>query len=380
MDSIHCGSSHQFHMSSTFDQTSRDPVWYPDSGATAHMTSDSMKISSARLCNGGGKFTKDNGVFFEFIQTVVMSRIKTRQMLLCGSELNGLYQFDTVKFDFTFNVVSTTRIESIQQQGSDARFDRWHRRLDHPSHSIIGSVLNACNIRISRRKSYSLCNACELGKGHKLPFGSFDSVHSAPLELVVADLGVKLKTTSNRWSGEFGYFDLLQYRSAACTFLGYAFNHKGYKCVDRSGRVYISRHVQSDENVFLFAQVTTSITDNESGHYTRAITTLPMFKVPAAKSLAQSTTVSSSANDVSVLGSSSNGVLGSTSVSPVSTLVPQGPTSLNCHPMMTRSKMGIYKPKAYMVIVSNVEPSTIHEAMAIPFWKQAINDELQASI
>ncbi|KAL1184950.1 hypothetical protein V6Z11_A01G081500 [Gossypium hirsutum] len=30
-----------------------DPAWYPDSGATAHMTNDSAKLSDARLYNGG---------------------------------------------------------------------------------------------------------------------------------------------------------------------------------------------------------------------------------------------------------------------------------------------------------------------------------------
>ncbi|KAK5826471.1 hypothetical protein PVK06_021393 [Gossypium arboreum] len=32
-----------------------DSAWYPDSGATAHMTNDSAKLSDARLYNGGGK-------------------------------------------------------------------------------------------------------------------------------------------------------------------------------------------------------------------------------------------------------------------------------------------------------------------------------------
>lgn len=30
-----------------------DPTWYPDSGATAHMTNDSTKLFDARLYNGG---------------------------------------------------------------------------------------------------------------------------------------------------------------------------------------------------------------------------------------------------------------------------------------------------------------------------------------
>lgn len=46
----------------------------------------------------------------------------------------------------------------------------------------------------------------------------------------------------------------LDFRSTMCVFLGYSPVHKGYKCLDRkTGRIYISRDVIFDENVFLFA-------------------------------------------------------------------------------------------------------------------------------
>ena len=45
----------------------------------------------------------------------------------------------------------------------------------------------------------------------------------------------------------------LQYRSQHCTFLGYYHQYKGYKYLDSSGRVYISRHVVFDESVYTFA-------------------------------------------------------------------------------------------------------------------------------
>jgi transposase InsO family protein len=46
----------------------------------------------------------------------------------------------------------------------------------------------------------------------------------------------------------------LTFRTRQCVFLGYNSSHKGYKCFDRTtGRVYISRDVNFDENVFPFA-------------------------------------------------------------------------------------------------------------------------------
>jgi hypothetical protein len=48
----------------------------------------------------------------------------------------------------------------------------------------------------------------------------------------------------------------LSFRSTRCVFLGYSPRHKGVKCLDVStGRVYISRAVVFDENIFPFAEL-----------------------------------------------------------------------------------------------------------------------------
>lgn len=52
----------------------------------------------------------------------------------------------------------------------------------------------------------------------------------------------------------------------------------------------------------------------------------------------------------------------------------------NQHHMVTRSKNGIFKPKVYMFELIQVKPKDIHEAVAIPSWKKAVDDELQALI
>jgi hypothetical protein len=48
----------------------------------------------------------------------------------------------------------------------------------------------------------------------------------------------------------------LAFRSKECVFLGYSNLHKGFKCLDIStGRIYISRDVIFDENVFPFSKL-----------------------------------------------------------------------------------------------------------------------------
>ncbi|KAL5774712.1 hypothetical protein ACOSP7_012269 [Xanthoceras sorbifolium] len=50
----------------------------------------------------------------------------------------------------------------------------------------------------------------------------------------------------------------LQYRSSPCTFLGYSGQHKGYRCLDAKGRIFITRHVVFDETRFPFAEAATA--------------------------------------------------------------------------------------------------------------------------
>jgi hypothetical protein len=48
----------------------------------------------------------------------------------------------------------------------------------------------------------------------------------------------------------------IEFQSKQCVFIGYCNLHKGYKCLDISiGRVYISRDVVFDENVFPFVKL-----------------------------------------------------------------------------------------------------------------------------
>ena len=58
----------------------------------------------------------------------------------------------------------------------------------------------------------------------------------------------------------------MQFHSVPYTFVGYNHKHKGYKCLDLSGRIYISRNVTFDGNMFHFASTTIPECSTISNH------------------------------------------------------------------------------------------------------------------
>ena len=55
----------------------------------------------------------------------------------------------------------------------------------------------------------------------------------------------------------------LNFKLEPCLFLGYSPNHKGYKCLSTSGRLYISRNVIFNETVFPYAFKSLNITHSK---------------------------------------------------------------------------------------------------------------------
>ncbi|XP_052877191.1 uncharacterized protein LOC128283835 [Gossypium arboreum] len=133
----------------------------------------------------------------------------------------------------------------------------------------------------------------------------------------------------------------LEFRSQPSTFLGYSAHHKGYFCLTPDGKVVVSRHVVFDENRFLFP-VSSSASDQTSSDVTRTIVREEAISTPVIPS------------------------------EPVSTT--------NTHGMITRSKAGIFKPKAMCAANIELKPSSVEEALAHPDWRLAVQAEYDALI
>ncbi|KAJ3698372.1 hypothetical protein LUZ61_002077 [Rhynchospora tenuis] len=169
----------------------------------------------------------------------------------------------------------------------------------------------------------------------------------------------------------------LQPRAELCVFMGYSSLHKGYRCLHiPSDKVYISRHVTFNEQLFPFAA--TSSSDSPE----------PVMPVP---------------NNLTILPLTSPSHV---STSPVCTTNQQSPviqqhtqppshtditTSVASHHMLTRSKTNSLRPKKnlrhqiytatnYPVTPPNEEsePTCYTQASKSDNWRQAMSVELNA--
>lgn len=214
----------------------------------------------------------------------------------------------------------------------------------------------------------------------------------------------------------------LQLRSAKCTFIGYSPKHKGYKCLSSQGHVYISRHVIFDEFSFPYAISESAVSSSIQPTYVSSsvpssqlpspplvpsfhtptheplptnayVETVAVVQDPDADDVASpvpSSISSTHASDANFSSDSSStrymlsgtlpGSPGFNVITPTSSDVPavqsaSVPPAPVAHPMLTRGKHGIRKPK---VLLSVVEPSSVREAFQQPQWAAAMQTEYQA--
>ncbi|GMI72814.1 hypothetical protein HRI_000950700 [Hibiscus trionum] len=232
-----------------------DAAWYPDSGATTHLTPDAGMVSNSSIYHGTGKvsvangmtvpiskigeaslnsrtrplflnnllhvptikknlmsvsqFTKDNNVSIEFYpSSCVVKDLETQQMILQGLESDGLYKFipDQDGSDFSFFDKNNGSVPSLDEHNVCAvssvdSFELWHRRIGHMSSENLVKLLKSCNISVDCNKIGSFfCDACQLGKSHKLQFNSSLTSYDSPLQYVQIDLWGPAPVVSNNFA------------------------------------------------------------------------------------------------------------------------------------------------------------------------------------
>lgn len=93
------------------------------------------------------QFAKDNNVYFEFYQKFCLVKdILTKETLLQGREVRGLYQFNVANSRNSAN--KECNVSEIKQRKNCEKFDVWHCKLRHPSVKIVRQILHDSNISV----------------------------------------------------------------------------------------------------------------------------------------------------------------------------------------------------------------------------------------
>ncbi|KAG8478760.1 hypothetical protein CXB51_028634 [Gossypium anomalum] len=194
----------------------------------------------------------------------------------------------------------------------------------------------------------------------------------------------------------------LEFQSQPSTFLGYSTYHKGYFCLTPDGKVVVSRHVVFDENHFLFPVSSPASDQTSSGNTTyvpivwsfpttnTGLPSTPTTGVSLGSHNSESILRDSSANygascqNYNLLDVSGT-IVRDEAISTIPTepdpIPPVPPIStINTHGMITRSKVGIFKPKVLCADNVDLEPSSVGEALAHPDWRLAVQAEYDALI
>ena len=217
----------------------------------------------------------------------------------------------------------------------------------------------------------------------------------------------------------------LNHRTAECIFLGYSNVSKGYLCLDLlTHKVYTCRHVLFNEHKFPFPLTSHSVTPSHPpysdlwlsnllylhssnqpsilGPYTSNSSSFPihvstpassfsspsLIPTPSSSSQSQSPSLFQSHPTTSQPTSSPTTSQPSASPPSISPALPQDTSTLNStqapansHPMTTRSKNGITKPKLCFKAIldyTHTKPSSYKVASKFPQWVQAMDAEFSA--
>ncbi|KAH9646728.1 retrovirus-related pol polyprotein from transposon RE1 [Citrus sinensis] len=191
----------------------------------------------------------------------------------------------------------------------------------------------------------------------------------------------------------------LSFHTQKCLMIGYSPIHKGYKCLDPTGKVYVARNIQFNESEFPYTELFTSHkTVSSSSKFPQSenpfavlnyqsisqdsSSTYPSASIPdsgaGSDSTALHTSPSISSHSISSTPPPTNTEPCSTHHPSTSTQTQISPLVHNTHSMVTRSKAGIFKPKSYLAVSQELEPTSVKLALSDPKWKQAMQAEFDA--
>ena len=133
---------------------------------------DKSLISASRLAIDNNSFVEIHPYSF-----LVKDR-GTRRVLLQGRGRRGLYP-----------VKHTGQGAKKQALSVTPSSGRWYRRLVHPSSTIVSKIISQNKLPcIKLLNNDFICDSCQKGKSHQLPYPKSISESKFPLELIFSDV------------------------------------------------------------------------------------------------------------------------------------------------------------------------------------------------
>ncbi|TXG69141.1 hypothetical protein EZV62_004076 [Acer yangbiense] len=152
------------------------------------------------------------------------------------------------------------------------------------------------------------------------------------------------------------------YHTSKCVFIGYSMSHKGYRCLHPSGKVFVSRNVVFNEMEFPYKQLFGSSPNSSTSTTHQSTNMSRLFDMFASKNLSLADTMTGTGPTARPLETLQHDSSASNSHSQSSNLSLQSDTNaadppiqesqpisdVLLHPMTTRSKNGIFRPKTFL--------------------------------
>jgi hypothetical protein len=144
-----------------------------------------------------------------------MKELQTRRTLLTGRCEGGLYPVKSPSSSTSTNKHALGMVKPSALV--------WHSRLGHASPQVVQRVISHHKLPVVRSmNNKTVCDACQKGKSHQLPFPRSSRVSSGPLDLIHSDVWGPAPTSVGRHSyyvsfiddySKFTWIYLLRYKS-----------------------------------------------------------------------------------------------------------------------------------------------------------------------
>jgi histone deacetylase 1/2 len=219
-----------------------DTNWYPDSGATHHITSEFNNLTLRDTYKGYDKVNTANGqgmTISHIVHSIVhhpTQDFRLRNILHIPNASKNLLSVHRFTYDNEFHpffffikdqatqrVIHRGRcvgglyplISSLESQSSKHAFvaikpskSQWHSRLGHHSSIIVRQIISKNKLPCVRNLDIeSVCDPCQHAKSHQLPYPISTSVSTAPVQLVFSDVWGPAPTSVGRHDYYVSFID-----------------------------------------------------------------------------------------------------------------------------------------------------------------------------